>query len=121
MNDPDLLPLFTFGTLRRGEANHHYLDGNYDNWLPATLREFKRGITSHGFATVLPSAGARVAGELFFLRPDVYAETMRRCDLLEDIVPGTLRGCYYRRAKVVVQTASGDFPAWAYIDHTVPE
>jgi len=121
MNAPDLLPLFTFGTLRRGKQNHHYLEGSYANWLPATLADFKRGVTSHGYATVIPAPGDRVAGELFFLRPDVYAETMRRCDLLEDIIPGTLSGKYYRRAHVLVQTASGDVAAWAYVDHTVPE
>jgi gamma-glutamylcyclotransferase (GGCT)/AIG2-like uncharacterized protein YtfP len=110
------LPLFVFGTLRRGESNHQCLAGRYDRWLPATLRNFKQTTAAHGFPQVAPSPGDQVTGELFFIRPADFAETMRRCDVLEDIPPGQLVGTYYQRAQVVVQTAEGDFAAWAYID-----
>jgi len=116
MNASDPLPLFTYGTLRRGEPNHCYLEGNYASCLTATLRGYERGCTVHGFSVVIPSPGAQVDGELFFLRPDAYAETMRRCDLLEDIEPGKLTGRYYRKAQIVVETTAGTFTAWAYID-----
>jgi gamma-glutamylcyclotransferase (GGCT)/AIG2-like uncharacterized protein YtfP len=110
------LPLFVFGTLRRGESNHHCLAGRYDRWLPATLRDFKRTTAAHGFPQVVRSPGDHVAGELFFIRPADFAETLRRCDVLEDIPPGQLVGAYYQRAQVVVQTAAGSVTAWAYID-----
>src|SRR5262252_8276203 len=71
------LPLFVFGTLRRGESNHHYLAGFYDRWLPAALRDFKRTVTDHGFPCVAPSAGSQVVGELFFFRRQVFVETLR--------------------------------------------
>jgi gamma-glutamylcyclotransferase (GGCT)/AIG2-like uncharacterized protein YtfP len=110
------LPLFVFGTLRRGESNHQCLAGRYDRWLPATLCNFKRTTAAHGFPQVAPSPGDQVAGELFFIRPSDFPETLRACDILEDIPPGQLVGLYYQRAQVVVQTAQGIATAWAYID-----
>jgi len=111
----ETLPLFVFGTLRRGEANHNCLAGTYDNCLAATLRNFKRAIAEHGYPAVVRSPGDEVIGELYFIRPDMFAETLRRCDLLEDIPAGELIGRYYQRASVVVDTAEGQFAAWAYI------
>ncbi len=110
------LPLFVFGTLRRGESNHHVLAGGYERWLPATLRDFRRTTAAHGFPQVTPSPGDHVTGELFFIRPRDFAETLRRCDILEDIPPGQLAGAWYQRAQVVVETAEGNFTAWAYLD-----
>src|SRR5260370_40854730 len=95
-NGPQL-PLFVFGTLRRGECTIHCLSGSYDRWLPDTLRDFKRVLTTHGFPGIVPAPGDEVAGEMFFIRPDLSAETVRRCDILEDIPPGELVGPYYRR------------------------
>ena len=116
MNSLAELPLFVFGTLRRGESNHHCLAGWYDRWLPATLHDFKRTTAAHGFPQVTPSPGDQVAGELFFIRPAKFAETLRRCDILEDIPAGKLVGPYYQRAQVIVDTAMGSVAAWAYID-----
>jgi gamma-glutamylcyclotransferase (GGCT)/AIG2-like uncharacterized protein YtfP len=110
------LPLFVFGTLRRGESNHHCLAGRYDRWLPATLRDFKRTTAAHGFPQIAPSRGDHVTGELFFIRPADFAGTLLRCDLLEDVPAGQLVGPYYQRARVVVETADGNVAAWAYLD-----
>jgi gamma-glutamylcyclotransferase (GGCT)/AIG2-like uncharacterized protein YtfP len=114
-NEPQL-PLFVFGTLRRGECNHHCISNSYDRWLPATLRDFKRVVTTHGFPGIVPSPGDEVAGEAFFIRPQLFAETLKRCDILEDIPLGQLVGPYYRRAQVTVETIEGKFTAWAYVD-----
>jgi gamma-glutamylcyclotransferase (GGCT)/AIG2-like uncharacterized protein YtfP len=114
-NKPQL-PLFVFGTLRRDECNHHCLSGSYDRWLPATLRDFNRVLTTHGFPSIVPSRGDEVAGEAFFIRPELFAETLRRCDILEDIPLGQLVGPYYRRAQVAVETIEGKLAAWAYVD-----
>src|SRR5262249_48970284 len=116
MNPLDQLPLFVFGTLRRGESNHQCLAGRYDRWLPATLCDFKRTTAAHGFPQVAPSPGHQVTGELFFIRSAEFQETLHQCDVLEDIPPGQLVGPYYQRVRVVVKTAEGDFTAWAYID-----
>jgi gamma-glutamylcyclotransferase (GGCT)/AIG2-like uncharacterized protein YtfP len=110
------LPLFTFGTLRRGESNHHYLAGTYDRCLTGILRDFQKTTAAHGFPAVSPSSGDCVTGELFFVRRELFDQTLQNCDLLEDIIPGGLIGPYYRRAQVVIETDLGNFTAWVYID-----
>lgn len=109
-------PLFVFGTLRRGESNHHYLAGTFERWLPATLRDFRRFTAAHGFPTIVRCPLAQVDGELFFIRPELYEQTLRQCDLLEDLPPGLLAGPYYRRMLVRIQTAEGEHDAWVYAD-----
>ena len=104
------LPLFVFGTLRRGECNHHYLARAYDRVLAARLL---------GFARVEPlmiarQSGSAVDGELFFLTDATYSATLRECDRLEELTPGSLIGHEYRRIAVRAQTGSGEFIAWAY-------
>jgi gamma-glutamylcyclotransferase (GGCT)/AIG2-like uncharacterized protein YtfP len=115
-NDFQELPLFVFGTLRRGESNYHFLAGRYDRCLAAMLHDFKRTMTAHGFPGVVPSPGENVTGELFFIRPAIFQETLRQCDILEDLPPGQLVGRYYRRTRVVVDSVEGSVTAWAYVD-----
>lgn len=104
-------PLFVFGTLRRGRSNHHLLVGTYDKILPARLIGFER------FRPLMirRKAGHFVRGELFFIRPELYAETLQRCDLLEGIPPGKTTGWEYQRVCVPVATAIGTVQAWAYV------
>jgi gamma-glutamylcyclotransferase (GGCT)/AIG2-like uncharacterized protein YtfP len=116
VNPHEFLPLFAFGTLRRGQPNHHFLEGTFERWLPGTLRNYARIVAAHGFPAIAPSDGEQVVGELFFVRPEVFLETLGRCDILEEIPPGELTGRYYRRARVVVEAAAGSFTAWAYVD-----
>jgi gamma-glutamylcyclotransferase (GGCT)/AIG2-like uncharacterized protein YtfP len=108
----NLLPLFVYGTLRRGQCNHHHLAGKFETMLPARLRDFGR---SHPLMIVRRSGGV-VEGELYFLKPENSARTMAACDRLEGIPVGGMCGPFYRRACVAVETADGIFDAWAYID-----
>lgn len=109
------LPLFVFGTLRRGCENHHYLAQHYDDCQPAVLPGFRRAVAAHGYPAAIPCTGEQVDGELFILRAERYAETLAACDRLEDLPPGELVGEFYQRAEVTVQTATGPVRAWAYI------
>lgn len=113
------LPLFAFGTLRRGKANHEILAAAVDRCLPATLRDFRRAVAPHGFPAIVRCPHARVEGELFFIRADAYDDTLSRCDVLEDLLPGQLQGQYYRRMEVTVETAEGEHVAWVYADANV--
>ncbi|HTI50808.1 MAG TPA: gamma-glutamylcyclotransferase family protein [Planctomycetaceae bacterium] len=110
------LPLFAFGTLRRGESNHQYLAGTYERVLPGILRDFRRGLAAHGFPAIARCPLAHVEGELYFLRSECYAEALRLCDQLEDLPPGQLVGRYYRRMDLVIETAEGPYRAWVYAD-----
>lgn len=105
------LPLFVFGTLRRGECNHGYLAGRFDRVQPAWLP---------GFARVAPlmiarEAGSVVDGELFFLTPADYESTLSDCDQLEELPHNCLIGDEYRRIAVRVQAEVGETVAWAYV------
>lgn len=105
------IPLFVFGTLRRGKCNHHYLDGFYDRRLPAVLP---------GYTRVAPLMidrrdGAEVDGELYFLTEVRYEKTLAGCDELEELPPGSLIGHEYERRLVRVMADGKAFDAWAYV------
>lgn len=107
------LPLFVFGTLRRGECNHGYLAGAYDRVAPARLL---------GFARIAPlmiarQVGAVVEGELFTLTSATYDRTLHGCDRLEELPIGGLVGPEYRRIIARIQTDAGVETAWVYASH----
>jgi len=104
-------PLFVFGTLRRGECNHHLLAGRYDRHLPAVLHGFTRSEP----LMIVRAPRDRVEGELYFLSPAQADQTLRDCDDLEGIPEGSLAGPEYRRIEVTVETPEGSFAAWAYV------
>lgn len=105
------LPLFVFGTLRRGEPNHHYLDGFYDGVVPAVLPGYGRVAP----LMIAAQPGSEVIGELFFLTAARYEQTLAGCDELEEIPPGKLVGHEYERRLVTVSTSAGELAAWAYV------
>ncbi|HUG91402.1 MAG TPA: gamma-glutamylcyclotransferase family protein [Planctomycetaceae bacterium] len=107
----DCLPLFVFGTLRRGQRNHHLLAGRYTRMRPARLPGF---VKRHPLMIQAQPDGV-VRGELYHLRPGMYDATMRDCDELEGIAPGQTVGCDYRRLRVMVETPEGRIEAWAYV------
>lgn len=105
------LPLFVFGTLRRGHVNHHYLDGKYTQVIPALLHNYHR---LHELM-IAPAPGLSVDGELFSLTLEIYDSTLAGCDELEEIPPGQMKGDLYERRVVLVETNAGVVPAWAYV------
>lgn len=105
------LPLFVFGTLRKGQVNHHYLAGAYRRMTPAVLR----GYGKRHPLMIAPRDGASVTGELYEIRPEIWEPTIRGCDDLEGIAPGAEAGTEYRRLRVTVSTPHGDVAAWAYV------
>lgn len=112
------LPLFVFGTLRRGHRNHHYLAGRFERMLPARLRGFGR----LNPLMIVRREGDVVDGEVCFVQAAVWDATMRGCDELESIPPGKSAGSEYRRIKVLVETSEGPLVAWAYVaPETLPD
>jgi gamma-glutamylcyclotransferase (GGCT)/AIG2-like uncharacterized protein YtfP len=111
------LPLFVYGTLRRGEVNHTpFLGGRFTAVLPARLEDHVRCVGSHGYFVVRPQAHAQVEGELFFLDPAEDRTTLEACDRLEEIPPGELQGAWYARRIVTVWAAGTTHQAWIYLD-----
>lgn len=110
------LPLFVFGTLRRGECNHGLLRRKYTRMLPAALHGFVR---THPLMIVQSKRGV-VQGELYFLSRESYRQTIERCDRLEGIPPGNTAGEEYRRLEVTVETREGTIAAWAYVHPDTP-
>lgn len=104
-------PLFTFGTLRTGHCNHHYLAGRFDRMVPATLPGYGRVKD----LMIARHPGLSVAGELFYLTPEMAESTLAGCDELEEIPPGQRVGHEYERKRVWVETADGPVEAWAYV------
>jgi gamma-glutamylcyclotransferase (GGCT)/AIG2-like uncharacterized protein YtfP len=109
--DSSRLPLFTFGTLRRGEVNHHYLAEKFVDVVPAWLDGYVR---LHPLM-IAEQAGGVVDGELFTLDPQTYDEALAGCDDLEGLKDGQLIGADYERRQVTVRTAQGLVRAWAYV------
>ncbi|MBP7866099.1 MAG: gamma-glutamylcyclotransferase [Acidobacteria bacterium] len=76
-------PLFVYGTLMRGEANHRLLEGKAERIVPGRSSGFR--MTSLGpFPMIFPAGDDwSVRGELVLLRPEVYRETLWRLDRFE--------------------------------------
>ena len=113
----EALPLFVFGTLRRGQCNHHLLDGAYLRMVPAQLPGFGK----RNPLMIVRRTGDAVTGELYFIRPAGWDRTIARCDDLEGIAPGQTAGDHYRRLRVTVRTSDGDCDAWAYVSADTTE
>lgn len=112
MTESLVLPLFVFGTLRRGECNHDaYLAGHYLRVTPARLPGY--GVV--GELMIAPVPSSVVPGELFELDPATYQRVLAHCDELESIVPGTRSGPEYVREIVTVETDQGPVVAWVYV------
>jgi len=111
----DRLPVFVFGTLRRGHENHCYLEGRYERVLSGTLEGFARVASSHGYPLIDRDESESVEGELYFLSENSYEEAMIDLDHLEGLPPGELIGEWYQRTVVKVRTSEREYSAWAYV------
>jgi gamma-glutamylcyclotransferase (GGCT)/AIG2-like uncharacterized protein YtfP len=111
------LPVFVYGTLRRGGLYHPgHLLGRTTAEEPATLR----GVVLHhgpGYPYALEDAeGGVVRGELMTLREDGYEQVLAALDQLEDYRPGDPAGLYLRAVREVTRTSDGArVTAWVYL------
>lgn len=112
----ETLPLFVYGTLRRGGRYHNdYLAGRFDRVEVAQLPGFRKTVGSHGFDVAEPDPEGVVAGELFFLSRARADSVLAGCDELEELPPGELRGALYQRIDATVRFGDGECRAWVYV------
>lgn len=113
----ELLPVFVYGTLRRGQGNHGLLAGRTVEEIPAVAPD--HALFSPGLPYVADRAGFEVVGELMVLDPGSYYSTLDRLDRLEGYRPGGGRTNHYDREACPVrhQAADGQWHttvAWIY-------
>ncbi len=109
------LPVFVYGTLRPGEKNFaRYLGGRCVRILPATTNGALYFVRNEGYPYLTDEAGT-VRGDLIFLAPSRYHETLRRLDQLEEYRPQDPENSVYLRKPVTAITADGKARiAWTY-------
>lgn len=109
------LPVFVYGTLRPGEENYPtHLNGRTEQILPATIRGRLFYVADGGYPYLEPGEGI-VRGELVYLDPDRYEQTLRRLDELEEYDPGDEEHSVYLRRRAEVTLSGGTtVAAWTY-------
>jgi gamma-glutamylcyclotransferase (GGCT)/AIG2-like uncharacterized protein YtfP len=115
MTGVEKLPVFVYGTLRRGQKNYpHYLQGK-------TLRERSATVSGHlyfvddGGYPYLTSGMGRVFGEMMELLPEQYEEILRKLDELEEYDPRDEKHSVYLRRRTEAVLEHGErITVWAY-------
>jgi gamma-glutamylcyclotransferase (GGCT)/AIG2-like uncharacterized protein YtfP len=109
------LPVFVYGTLRRGEKNHaRYLGGRTVSELSGTVAGELFFVADGGYPYLRPGPG-RVHGELLELAPQHYASTLAGLDALEEYDPLDEAHSVYLRRSAQVRLADGsERLAWVY-------
>lgn len=103
------IKVFVYGTLRKGERNHHYLKKaellEESCWTYGTMID-----TGHGYPALLPSESNKVIGELYLIHP----QELKRLDKLEGYEEGQ-RNNLYERVVQPIYTSSEQIDAFVYI------
>lgn len=115
------IPIFVYGTLLHGNYN-------YDKFLKGKVKHNETGrihsyslyqFTAYSYPGIFTSGSkSTVHGELMFIQPELYYETLSVLDHLEQIEE------YFIRKKVNVEKKDGTFEtAWVYecINHEEPK
>ena len=109
-NSGDPLPLFAYGSLRRGQRHADRMRGARwigEGWVRG------RVVTHAGYPALVPGQ-EMVAGELW----DVSAQHWAELDTFEDAYGQDDPRSVYVRLSMEVHTATGAVPAWVYALHS---
>lgn len=112
------IPVFVYGTLKYGEGNHRFLEGGYERYEEAMLRDPAELFCNGGFPYAvfhdmrpdIVGPHKRSVGELYFLKKDMYEDIMRSLDSLE----GVAYRHYIRQERPVEMSDGSIFNAYVY-------
>lgn len=96
---------FVYGTLKRGQSNHHLIADAVRAIVPATVAG---RLYDLGPFPALGLGDDRVRGELLLIAPALLARTLTLLDELEGFVPSDPRGSIYLREVAAATTAEGE-------------
>ena len=116
MDGLEQLPLFAYGTLRRGQENYALMRGHTLTEFPATLDGMAL-YSLYAYPMIVEGQGI-VYGDLMTLHPRLYSGVLADLDQLEDYFPEHEQASRFRRVQRCVKTQSGlEVMAWVYIGH----
>ena len=96
---------FVYGTLKRGQSNHHLIADVVREVVAATVAG---RLYDLGPFPALGPGGDRVHGELVLIAPALLLPTLRLLDQLEGFVPSDPRGSIYLREIAEATTDRGE-------------
>jgi gamma-glutamylcyclotransferase (GGCT)/AIG2-like uncharacterized protein YtfP len=102
------LPLFLYGTLRKGESAADQIAADVVRRAPVQARARLLEINAPYPAAFFSPDQGLLAGEVVWLKPSTYAATLGRVDRYENVP------FLFRRIAVRVQVDGQDVEAWAY-------
>ncbi|WP_171165996.1 gamma-glutamylcyclotransferase family protein [Streptomyces sp. I05A-00742] len=109
------LPVFVYGTLRRGGHNYDaFLRGRTTEEVPARLAGALL-YEGPGYPYAVAAPRGEIHGELMVLAPAGHAAVLRALDVLEDCVPGDPGSLYDRVVREVRTERGGTARAWVYL------
>lgn len=109
------LPIFTYGTLRRGWFNYenHLAGRTVEEWPARLVGCVLYDAGGFPFAVRKTDCDDSVIGELMTIKPAEYDEVLRQLDELEGHDPADT-GSLFKRVMVSVWTDAGSVQAWMY-------
>jgi gamma-glutamylcyclotransferase (GGCT)/AIG2-like uncharacterized protein YtfP len=103
------LPIFVYGTLRRGESAEDVIAPDVTRRAPARAKGRLLSINApYPAAVFLPDATEHVDGELTWLAPASYEAALDRIDAYENVP------FLFRRIAITVEAEGAVVKAWAY-------
>lgn len=108
------LPVFVYGTLRKGHGNYRLLAGRTVDEARAVVDGILHAAPHGGFPCAVEGDGV-IVGELMFIGDEVFDETMYALDMLEGYHENNPKRSMYLRKVVTATTPQGeDFEAYMY-------
>jgi gamma-glutamylcyclotransferase (GGCT)/AIG2-like uncharacterized protein YtfP len=108
------LPVFVYGTLRKGLHNYRLLQGATVKEVPATIKGVIYPVSPYGGFPCLVAEEGTVQGELMYIKPNIYDKVVDRLDSLEGYRKYHEVSSMYLRRKAIVKTEEGEVEAWVY-------